>query len=1041
MAHATVYTPTAFRIMGVSTVTAPCTGTATLSGTTLTSSSGNCFASGMVQEGVLFNGQVCTISAFTNSTTVTVASTPTCTAATSQSYTVISSACYVTQACNGWVLEIDVPTIGNTGGTFGNFGFSQASNNKPTSPSVILTVTSTGFQGTANGGTCGSTTTYTRTLWATHTLRDPYPNASTYDAVSNGGTTTFRLALGSNGMVAIFAGETVTVQVANSFYTDGSSNTVGTVAAGTSVTNNSTLTYANARTIFNWTYPGWQLVTGSSVNVRGTGFSQLPQYSLPIACVIFSGQDAHSNVATSTQGFPTIDVTVGGQTVTTDQAPIIEYVGNVSTSTFTNHDQLTLCYRAYPWIGDETAVMDSCDQTVTGSVTSGTFVANEQVKQGTTNVVAYLDNLPLGTNAPSMIIGSIISQSSAADSSHTWTGQTSGAVFTPTAAPVLVYPQPSPLASPQYYLYDSTNAYTASAYVDSSFTMSGSHTSGTFQAGEKVTQQTSGAIAYLIDVTGANGAGPIHLGQVVSGAWSTTTGLTLTGGTSGAVFTQTTTQTFAGVDTAACAVATSSFSQSSPPPACRTLNGAAIKVEAYNAASATPTHADGCGWVYGAAGYYNFTGSTTSYSNTTGKCWLTFTPINGGAQSSVVIDQYNGSDTQGFGSRCTSGSTNCGTPFRMRNITINVATAPTSIFSSSTYLWFDNVSLSSGGTAPIFNVTDVYLTESVIPSTLAGNGLRAFSTTNMGFYLIRGNDVTTVTGAGLSNIYTTVGNTVKSNTNVAFADAFASQGNPASIMPIFAFNTLYFANQSSNNAVSVGESNSNPIGIAVVQNVFENDFTSITNPIVINSADDTDNVTPVNNVMMWDNDMVGSRMNWCYNSGQNVTNQIAFRQTHGYIGNIIDQRATKQDTYAGPTASGARVGAWACLYNSGMRSNFFVEASGGSTGWPATGTFCPEFTGVYTSDTTLTGGQPPACNVNTTINLPSYKNRKAYDGTSGNSGGGDYDLLSNSPAINMFPTGTNVLPYDIAGQLRNNSGYGSAGAFAQEKLLTPVFGW
>jgi hypothetical protein len=358
-ASATVYTPTAARIMGVSTVTAPCSGTATLASTTLTSTVG-CFSSGMVQEGVIFNGQVCTITAFTSTTIVTVASTPTCTPATAQSYTVLSSACYATQACNGWVLEIDVPTIA-TGGTFGNFGFTQSTNNVPSSPSVIVTVTSTGYKGTVNGGTCGATTTYTRTLWATHTLRDPYPNATTNDTVSNGGTTTFRLSLGSNGMVAIFAGETVTYQVVNSFYTDGSSNTVGTVSAGTSVTNNSTLTYSNARTLFNWTYPGWQLVTGSTVNVRGTGFSQLPLNELPIACVIFSGQDAHNNVATSTIGVPTWDESIGGQAKVADQVPVIEYVGSVSTSTFTNHDQLTLCYRAYPWIGDETAVMDSCD--------------------------------------------------------------------------------------------------------------------------------------------------------------------------------------------------------------------------------------------------------------------------------------------------------------------------------------------------------------------------------------------------------------------------------------------------------------------------------------------------------------------------------------------------------------------------------------------------------------------------------------------------------------------------------------------------------
>jgi hypothetical protein len=630
-----------------------------------------------------------------------------------------------------------------------------------------------------------------------------------------------------------------------------------------------------------------------------------------------------------------------------------------------------------------------------------------------------------------MVIGSIISQTSAANSSNIWTGQTSGATYTPTAAPSLVNPQPSPLYSPQYYLYDSTNAYAAAGYVDGSLNVTGSVTSGTLASGHKVIQGTSNATAYLIN--SPTGSTTMHIGQIVSGTANSSN--TWVDQTTSGVYTPTASPVAVGSDSNSCAAALSAGQPASP---CASINGALIKMAAFNNASSTPTHNDACGTLFLAQGYYNWMGSTAADSNTTGKCWATLTPATGVTQAQVVIDQQNGSDQQGFGTRCTSGSTNCGTPLHLQNITTLVATGPTSVFNNITYLWLDSCSLSSGGTAPVFQVTVIYITDCVIPSTLASNGLRAFSTTNAGYYLIRGNDVTTVAGGSGtgSNIYTVVGNTVKSNTNVAFSDGYASQGNPTSTMPIFAFNTLYFANQSSNNAVSVGETNSNPIGIAVVQNVFENDYTSITNPIIINSADDTDNVTPVNNVMLWDNDILGSRMNWCYNSGQNVTNQIAFRQTHGYIGNIMDQRATKTDTYAGPTASGARVGAWACLYNAGMRSNFYVEASGGTTGWPATGTFCPEFTGVYTYDTTLTGGQPVACNVNTTINLPRYKNRQAYDGTNGNTGGGDYHLLSSSPAINFFPSGTNVLPYDISGQIRNNIGYGSPGAFEQAIIQT-----
>lgn len=53
------------------------------------------------------------------------------------------------------------------------------------------------------------------------------------------------------------------------------------------------------------------------------------------------------------------------------------------------------------------------------------------------------------------------------------------------------------------------------------------------------------------------------------------------------------------------------------------------------------------------------------------------------------------------------------------------------------------------------------------------------------------------------------------------------------------------------------------------------------------------------------------------------------------------------------------------------------------------------------------------------------------------------NCASYTPAAGDFIIlkGGTTWPYDIAGQIRNNSGWGSAGAFAQEKLLTPVFGW
>lgn len=69
--------------------------------------------------------------------------------------------------------------------------------------------------------------------------------------------------------------------------------------------------------------------------------------------------------------------------------------------------------------------------TITGGVTSGTFVDGEQVIQASTNASAPLIQIQPVSN--SMKVGPI---SGIADGTHTWVGQTSGAVYTPTSLPL-----------------------------------------------------------------------------------------------------------------------------------------------------------------------------------------------------------------------------------------------------------------------------------------------------------------------------------------------------------------------------------------------------------------------------------------------------------------------------------------------------------------------------------------------------------------------------------------------------------------------------
>jgi hypothetical protein len=67
---------------------------------------------------------------------------------------------------------------------------------------------------------------------------------------------------------------------------------------------------------------------------------------------------------------------------------------------------------------------------VTGSVTSGTFTANESLSQAASGATATLIGTVTGSNGMKLQM-----VSGTADSSHVWTGGTSGAQYTPTSVP------------------------------------------------------------------------------------------------------------------------------------------------------------------------------------------------------------------------------------------------------------------------------------------------------------------------------------------------------------------------------------------------------------------------------------------------------------------------------------------------------------------------------------------------------------------------------------------------------------------------------
>ncbi len=237
----------------------------------------------------------------------------------------------------GWVAEIDIDGL-STGGTY---NFNLGTNNAPTANTPYFTVTSQGFDDS------GNPTTVTRKVYATNYERKVYPDNATANETDNSGSVTVRVALSD----WIYSDDTLTFTAPAAFYTQGGNG--NSAVSDFSVTNNSAEDYP--KVIANWSYPGYDRVTGSAVTLRAVAFHRSAQQGRPVRTVVFECADEHSNTATDTVVSPTVDDTVG------DTVPVVEYIGEVPTASLINGDTLTCNFKAYPWYGDANSVLDTSD--------------------------------------------------------------------------------------------------------------------------------------------------------------------------------------------------------------------------------------------------------------------------------------------------------------------------------------------------------------------------------------------------------------------------------------------------------------------------------------------------------------------------------------------------------------------------------------------------------------------------------------------------------------------------------------------------------
>lgn len=348
---------------------------------------------------------------------------------------------------NGWVALIGITSASGTpgvGGTY-NFGITATSTDLSTAR-VILTVTSGGFN--ASGVYSASQTT--RTVYGTYWLRKAFPDtllltSKVVDEALAAGVLTLKVALSE----AIYAGETVTAVIsggASPLYTQGGTPNAAYSGA---VTNSSTLAYPPV--VARWAKPDYEQITSTSYTLEAVAF-----HAYGIAAVKFTCTDAHAHTATATATAMTKSgwTSTSGGVTGMDQNAVLVYSGTVDMSSFTAKDPVTCNFVAYPNVGNASVVADSHVYTAAGSVTSGTFVNREVVTQETSGVTAYVI-MPVAAAGPIQLFGF---SDAASDGELTWTGATSGAVFTQSAAPVAIS-APDERLHKLVALYDGAGTY------------------------------------------------------------------------------------------------------------------------------------------------------------------------------------------------------------------------------------------------------------------------------------------------------------------------------------------------------------------------------------------------------------------------------------------------------------------------------------------------------------------------------------------------------------------------------------------------------
>lgn len=458
-----------------------------------------------------------------------------------------------------------------------------------------------------------------------------------------------------------------------------------------------------------------------------------------------------------------------------------------------------------------------------------------------------------------------------------------------------------------------------------------------------------------------------------------------------------------------------------PPAAFRTVSAAARALRAPHRHRGAPTPEIEGGTILVRPGVHRWIdGPAVPASTDRPHTWLTVEAYPGASATEVVFT----GGLQGAGAASGAGGMDL-----LRRLTFR--TRGPGPLRGQHQLWLDQCVVDHQEGTLFYTPTNVYLTACTLVTN--GNaGLNFMPPANTTFHLVRGCRFAPFSSQSVQ-VHTVLGNVRETdepgstNNTPTFRQTF-HRGPRDGHDAIFAFNRLHYLAaagrggpldfyKSGEARERGGNTGTDGDGLVVAGNLLEihrsSNITGMPVLAVAWGAMNQPTVNHVNNVLIWNNTLVGNRANLGEDpagNGFHGGGEPNDRLLWSVKNNWFSSANTKHDTEY--HQDGGRVFGWPILYGVGWAGNWDYRGSY-DCGW--------RFLVVGTP-----GYQPRDCD-NARTNQPAFVRFAAFGGFGtepNNSGGGDYHLRTNSPGINFGtrePT-QQVLPFDLDGRRRYPGG-------------------